>query len=57
MLRCSIWATVACPSKHFTLLEEIFSRERQTPEALGALQRSDAEKWWPRIKEFGIKAE
>jgi hypothetical protein len=38
-------------------LEEIFSRERQTPEALGALQRSDAEKWWPRIKEFGIKAE
>jgi tripartite-type tricarboxylate transporter receptor subunit TctC len=36
---------------------EIFPRERQTPEALGALQRSDAEKWWPRIKEFGIKAE
>jgi tripartite-type tricarboxylate transporter receptor subunit TctC len=36
---------------------EMFSRERQTPEALGALQRSDADKWWPRIKEFGIKAE
>jgi tripartite-type tricarboxylate transporter receptor subunit TctC len=36
---------------------EIFSRERQTPEALGALQRSDADKWRPRIKEFGIKAE
>jgi tripartite-type tricarboxylate transporter receptor subunit TctC len=35
----------------------IFPRERQTPEALGALQRSDAEKWWPPIKEFGIKAE
>jgi hypothetical protein len=32
-------------------------RERQTPEALGALQRADAEKWWPLIKEFGIKAE
>ena len=36
---------------------EVFPRERQTPEALGALQRADAEKWWPIIKEFGIKAE
>jgi len=26
---------------------EIFPRERQTPEALGALQRADAAKWWP----------
>ena len=36
---------------------EVFPREQQTPEALGALQRADAEKWWPLIKEFGIKAE
>jgi tripartite-type tricarboxylate transporter receptor subunit TctC len=36
---------------------EIFPRERQTPEALAVLQRADAEKWWPLIKEFGIKAE
>jgi tripartite-type tricarboxylate transporter receptor subunit TctC len=36
---------------------EVFPREQQTPEALGALQRADAEKWWPIIKEFGIKAE
>jgi hypothetical protein len=36
---------------------EIFPRERQTPEVLGALVRADAEKWWPIIKEFGIKAE
>jgi tripartite-type tricarboxylate transporter receptor subunit TctC len=36
---------------------EIFSRDQQTPEALGALQRADAEKWWPIIKELGIKAE
>jgi tripartite-type tricarboxylate transporter receptor subunit TctC len=36
---------------------EIFPRDRQTPEALGALQKADAEKWWPLIKEFGIKAE
>jgi tripartite-type tricarboxylate transporter receptor subunit TctC len=36
---------------------EIFPREQQTPEALGAMQRADAEKWWPIIKELGIKAE
>ena len=36
---------------------EIFPREQQTPEALGALQKAEIEKWWPLIKEFGIKAE
>ena len=50
-------ADPAVRSRFTDLGLEIFPRERQTPEALGALQRSDAEKWWPRIKEFGIKAE
>ena len=36
---------------------EVYPRERQTPEALGALRKADAEKWWPIIKELGIKAE
>jgi tripartite-type tricarboxylate transporter receptor subunit TctC len=36
---------------------EIVPRERQTPEALAALVKADAEKWWPIIKELGIKAE
>jgi hypothetical protein len=36
---------------------EIFPRERQTPEALGALQRAAAEKWWPIIKELGINGQ
>jgi tripartite-type tricarboxylate transporter receptor subunit TctC len=36
---------------------EIFPRERQTPEALGALVKVDAAKWWPIIKELGIKGE
>jgi tripartite-type tricarboxylate transporter receptor subunit TctC len=36
---------------------EIFPREQQTPEALGARVKADAEKWWPIIKELGIKAE
>jgi len=34
-----------------------FPRERQTPEALGALVKADAKKWWPLTKEFGINAE
>ena len=36
---------------------ESFPREQQTPQALGALVKSDAEKWWPVIRELGIKAE
>ena len=36
---------------------EIFPRERQTPEALGALVKADIEKWWPIIKEAGIKGQ
>jgi tripartite-type tricarboxylate transporter receptor subunit TctC len=36
---------------------EIFPPERQTPEALSAMQKADAEKWWPIIKESGIRAE
>jgi tripartite-type tricarboxylate transporter receptor subunit TctC len=34
---------------------EVYPRERQTPEALGALRKADAEKWRPIIKELGIK--
>ena len=36
---------------------EVVPRARQAPEILGALVKADAEKWWPIIKEFGIKAE
>jgi tripartite-type tricarboxylate transporter receptor subunit TctC len=37
--------------------QEIFPRERQTPEALRAFQRPEIERWWPILKEAGIKAE
>ena len=36
---------------------EAFPREEQTPEVLGALVKADSAKWWPLIKQFGIKAE
>jgi tripartite-type tricarboxylate transporter receptor subunit TctC len=36
--------------------QEISPPERQTPEALGAHQKAEIEKWWPIIKAAGIKA-
>ena len=36
---------------------EIPTRERQTPEALGAYQKAEIDKWWPIIREAGIQAE
>jgi tripartite-type tricarboxylate transporter receptor subunit TctC len=36
---------------------EIFPREQQTPAAFGAFQNAQIEKWWPLIKELGIKPE
>ena len=50
-------ADPAVRSRLVDLGNEIFPRERQTPEALGALVKADAEKWWPIIKELGLRAE
>jgi tripartite-type tricarboxylate transporter receptor subunit TctC len=50
-------ADPAVRSRLVDLGHEIFPRDRQTPEALGALVKAGAEKWWPIIKELGIKAE
>ena len=50
-------ADPAVRSRLIGLGSEIFPRERQTPEALAALVKADAEKWWPIIRELGIKAD
>jgi tripartite-type tricarboxylate transporter receptor subunit TctC len=50
-------ADAAVRSQLTDLGEEIFPRDRQTPEALDMLVKADAAKWWPIIKELRIKAE
>jgi tripartite-type tricarboxylate transporter receptor subunit TctC len=46
----AVWSRLA------DLGQEVFPREQQTPEALGALVKADAQKWWPIIKELGLSA-
>jgi tripartite-type tricarboxylate transporter receptor subunit TctC len=36
---------------------EIPPRDQQTPEALRALQKADIERWWPIIKDLGVRPE
>ncbi len=50
-------ADPAVQSRFAALGLEIFPREQQTPEALDALVKADARKWWPIIKESGIRVE
>jgi tripartite-type tricarboxylate transporter receptor subunit TctC len=39
------------------LSQDIFPREQLTPEALGAFQKAEIDRWWPIIRAAGIKAE
>jgi tripartite-type tricarboxylate transporter receptor subunit TctC len=48
-------ADPAVRSRLVDLGYEISPRDRQTPEALGALVKADAERTWPIIEEIGIK--
>jgi tripartite-type tricarboxylate transporter receptor subunit TctC len=48
-------ADPAVRQKLIDLAQEIFPPEQQTPEALGTFQQAEIDKWWPIIKEVGIK--
>jgi tripartite-type tricarboxylate transporter receptor subunit TctC len=50
-------ADPAAPSRFANVGYKIVPREQQTPEALADFQKAEIEKWWPIIREFGIKAE
>ena len=50
-------ADATARSRLIQLGMEIFPREQQTPEALGALQKADAERWWPVMKAANIRQE
>jgi tripartite-type tricarboxylate transporter receptor subunit TctC len=59
-LNAAIVEALAAPAVRSRLAElgdEIPPREQLTPEALGAFQKAEIEKWWPIIKAAGIKVQ
>ena len=53
----SALADPAIRRKFTDLGHEIFPHEQQTPDALGAFQKAEIEKWWPILKAANIKGE
>jgi tripartite-type tricarboxylate transporter receptor subunit TctC len=50
-------ANPATRKKLVDLAQEIFPVDQQSPEALRKFQQAEIDKWWPIIKEAGIKAQ
>jgi tripartite-type tricarboxylate transporter receptor subunit TctC len=59
-LNAAVTAALADPHVRQQLTDsgnEIAAADEQTPDALGALQKADIEKWWPIINAANIKSE
>ncbi len=37
--------------------QDVWPRDQQTPEALAAHHKAEADKWWPIVRATGLKAE
>ncbi len=48
-------ADPATRKKLIDLAQEIYPVDQQTPEALATFQQAEIDKWWPIIREMGIK--
>ena len=53
----SALATQRLRQRYDEIVQEIPPRDQPTPEALGALQKAEIDKWWPIIKAAGIHGE
>jgi tripartite-type tricarboxylate transporter receptor subunit TctC len=59
-LNAAVVAALADPTVRKRLTDigqEIFPRDKQTPDALYAFHKEETEKWWPIIRGAGIKSE
>ena len=59
-LNAAVVAALADPTVRKRLTDigqEIFPRDKQTPDALYAFHKEETEKWWPIIKGAGIRGQ